>query len=68
MLEGFEKDEEGYLDWVRLNQLGFVVNNDQDHVSPVYPMLHRASHRLISSPSRENYTTNRFLQSLLGEY
>lgn len=62
MLERFEKDDEGYLDWVRLNEPGFVVNTDQDHVSTVYPMLHRASHKLISSPSRDNYTTNRFFK------
>jgi hypothetical protein len=62
MLERFEKDDRAYLDWVRGNQLGFVVNTDQDHVSPDYPMLHKASHGLISSPSRENYTNNRFFK------
>ena len=62
MLVRFENNEKGYLDWIRLNQSRFVLNTDQDHVSPVYPMLHRASHRLISSPARENYTTNRFFK------
>ncbi len=63
MEEIFDKDESGYLQWVATNcARGFVVNTDHHHRSPVYPMVHRATHRAVSSDRRGNYTTGRFFK------
>jgi len=62
MLREFIKNDEGYLDWVRNHQDGFIVSVDHDHVSPEYPMLHKASHKLLSSEKIENFTTGRFFK------
>ena len=61
-MEKFVNDEKGYLDWVRSNQNGYVVNSDHDHRSPDYPMIHLATHKSMSSPKRTNYTTGRFFK------
>ena len=62
MLEIFINDERGYLRWTARNQHGFIVNADDDHVSPDYPMVHRATHKALTSQKRQNYTTKRFFK------
>lgn len=62
MLEEFINDERRYLRWAARNQTGFIVNSDHDQVSPVYPMIHRATHKALTSPTRKNYTTRRFFK------
>ena len=59
----FDKDETAYLQWAAANQKdGFIVNTDHDHRSPVYPMVHRATHKALTSDKRGNYTTGRFFK------
>jgi len=62
MEEVFDKNETGYLRWVATNQTGFIVNTDHDHRSDDYPMVHRATHRALTSERRRNYTTGRFFK------
>lgn len=62
MITYFSDDEDAYLQWVQSNQDGYVVNLDKARRYPQYPMVHRASHKLISSPERANYTTNEFVK------
>jgi hypothetical protein len=55
----FDKDETGYLGWAITNQKnGYIVNTDHDHRSAVYPMVHRATHRLVTSAKIGNFTTD----------
>ena len=62
MIEKFQNDDLGYLAWVQSNPSGFVVNIDEPNTTPSYPMVHAASHRAISSGSRENYTSGRYFK------
>jgi hypothetical protein len=62
MFEKFVNDESGYLKWIDNNPNGFIVNLDEPLVTPQYPMVHLTSHKLISSPSRTNYTTGRYFK------
>jgi len=62
MLRTFVKDESGYLGWVQTHPLGYVVNIDEPQISPQYPMVHAASHKSMSSPTRTNYTTGRYFK------
>lgn len=63
MISQFRNDEKGYLRWVQDNPNGFVVNADEPATSPDYPMVHRASCGLVSSPTRTNYTTRRYFKT-----
>jgi hypothetical protein len=62
MIEQFENDESDYLSWVQANPSGYVVNVDVPHHTPQYPMVHLASHKAVSSPTRSNYTTGRYIK------
>ena len=62
MFKKFEKDEERYLEWVQNNPNGFIVNADEPASSTEYPMVHRATHRLMTSPKKQNYTTGRYFK------
>jgi hypothetical protein len=58
----FIKNEKGYLQWASENPRGFIVNADEPPTSPDYPMIHRATHKAMTSPKRTNYTTGRFFK------
>ncbi len=60
MFTEFINDEAGYLAWVQNNPEGFVLNIDHEGYFPQYPMVHKATHKLISSPARTNYTTGKY--------
>lgn len=62
MPEIFKNDEKGYLRWVAENPRGFIVNADDPATSPDYPMVHRATHKAMTSPRRGNYTTGRYFK------
>lgn len=62
MVEKFQNDEAGYLSWVSANPHGYVVNVDEPNHVDQYPMVHRATHKLISSNARTNYTTGRYIK------
>ena len=63
MEEVFDKEESLYLRWAAEHQNdGFIVNTDHDHRSPVYPKVHRATHRLVTSMRIGNFTTGRFFK------
>lgn len=62
MIHRFENDEAAYLGWVNANPAGFVVNVDVAARYPQYPMVHRATHKLISSAARTNYTSNEYIK------
>jgi hypothetical protein len=62
MIDHFVNDDAAYLRWVHSHQHGYIVNLDKARTYPQYPMVHRASHKLISSPERTNYTTNEFIK------
>jgi len=61
----FDNDESGYLKWVEANPRGFVANLDKAKNIlryPMYPMVHKATHGSISSPTRRNYTTGEYFK------
>jgi hypothetical protein len=60
MIQVFINDDKGYLRWAARNPNGFIVNADNDFVSLVYPMVHHASHKALTTPKNQNYTTRRF--------
>ena len=76
----FDNDESEYLKWVTSNPDGFIVNIDRARTVRNYPMIHAASHGLVSSEKIGNFTTGdyikicssdqdaleRFSQSMLG--
>jgi putative restriction endonuclease len=62
MIEEFRNDESGYLTWVHSNPRGFVVNIDDPNLTQNYPMVHAATHKVVSSGTRENYTTGRYFK------
>jgi hypothetical protein len=62
MPEVFKNDEKGYLRWAASNPHGFIVNADEPPTSPDYPMVHRATHKAMTSPQRQNYTTGRYFK------
>jgi hypothetical protein len=62
MLEIFVNDEKGYLQWAAKNQHGFIVNADEPPTSLDYPMVHRVTHKAMTSPKRQNYTTGRYFK------
>ena len=59
----FVNDEAGYLAWVQQNFNGWVANADKARLIPNYPLVHRASHALLSSPTKSNYTTDRYIKA-----
>ena len=61
-VERFDRREHDYLAWVQANPDGFVANVDRAQVVPQYPMIHRASHRALSSPRIGNFTTGDYLK------
>lgn len=58
----FRHDDKGYLEWVADNTNGYVVNIDEPNSFTQYPMVHKATHKLISSSSRRNYTTAQYFK------
>jgi hypothetical protein len=56
----FIDDEEGYLQWVRNHPRGFVVNTDKAEAVPAYPMVHRTTHKLLSS--LDHYTDRAYFK------
>ena len=66
MIEQFANDEAAYLSWVQANPDGYVVNVDEPVSFPHYPMVHRASHTVISTPARTGYTTGAYYDLLHG--
>jgi hypothetical protein len=62
MIHFFDRDEAGYLRWLTANPEGFVLNADRAGVMPQYPMIHRASHKLVSSPQIGNFTTGDYIK------
>ena len=62
MIEHFSKDEAAHLQWVQSHQHRHAVRLEKAQTYPQYPMVDRASHKLISSPGRTNYTTNEFIK------
>lgn len=62
MLERFDNREEDYLRWVHAHRDGFVVNLTRRGIRPEYPMVHLASHGLISTPSLGSFTTGEYIK------
>lgn len=58
----FDNDEAAYLRWVNENPDGFVVNIDRGEQMPMYPMVHSAKHRSVSSASIGNFTTGEYVK------
>ncbi|MEO7999386.1 MAG: hypothetical protein ABI852_18185 [Gemmatimonadaceae bacterium] len=62
MVKIFQDNDAGYLEWVAANAHGFVVNTDNPPSQSMYPMVHAAKHKVVSSPARTNYTTDRYIK------
>lgn len=59
----FWDKEQEYRKWVADNQeTGFIVACDKAGVMTQYPMIHRASHKLLSSEKIHNYTTGDYFK------
>ena len=57
----FRDDDDGYLKWISDHRDGFVLNALRVPRAS-YLMLHRASCRDISTPTRSNWTTTQYLK------
>ena len=59
----FVDDDEGYLEWLRQNEAGFVINCDRKP-QPGYLMLHRVTCGTIMNPTRGpgNWTTSGYIK------
>lgn len=62
MVELFDNDETGYLEWVQANPNGFVANVDRAGSEQPYPMVHAATHGSISSAKIGNFTTGDYIK------
>lgn len=62
MVSVFEDDEDEYIAWVLANQNGFVANVDRKLNFPCYPMVHKATHKLILSPKIGNFTAGDYIK------
>ena len=60
--EDKKDDEKRYLDWVARHPDGFVANMDRKGNFPQYPMVHAATHGLISSSKIGNFTTGDYFK------
>lgn len=58
----FEDDDRAYVEWVEANPRGFVLTTDRAMKRLEYPMLHLASHRLISGPPGARFTSGDYLK------
>lgn len=61
-VELFRDREREYLAWVLAHPNGFVANMDVAESVPNYPMIHRASHGLVSSPNIGNFTVGGYMK------
>lgn len=61
-VEVFDNRESEYLVWVQANPHGFVATIDRTGRLANYPMVHSASHRLVSSPKIGNFTTGDYIK------
>ena len=60
MIEEFKNNEEGYLNWVSDNPEGYIVNIDYHGTDPDYPMVHRATHKSVTTSKTGNFTTTQY--------
>lgn len=58
----FDNEEDAYLRWVAENPTGFIVNLDRAKRMPMYPMIHAAIHRSLSSAEIGNFTTGDYIK------
>lgn len=58
----FVNDDEAYMDWLRENTSGYVVNSYRVP-APSYLILHRATCAAINSPARSNWTTTGYIKT-----
>lgn len=58
----FDDEEDAYVRWLAEHPDGFVANVDRARTMPQYPMLHLASHGLISSERIGGFTTGAYLK------
>lgn len=61
-IELFKNREDEYLGWIEKNHNGYVLNIDEPQVFANYPMIHKASHKLLSSPKIGNFTTAQYFK------
>lgn len=61
-VEVFDDRESEYLDWVARNPAGYIANMDRAERVPQYPMIHRATHRAVSSDRIGGFTTGAYLK------
>ncbi|PBS12396.1 hypothetical protein CMZ82_09570 [Lysobacteraceae bacterium NML93-0792] len=61
-VELFDNREEDYLAWVQAHPQGFIANMDDNRNVPQYPMIHRASHKTMSSQKIGNFTTGGYVK------
>ena len=67
MVTEFVNDETGYLAWVHAHPHGYIANVDVAGQVQQYPMVHLASHKLLSSSAVGNYTTHNYTKACSTE-
>jgi hypothetical protein len=58
----FIDDDSGYVNWLKKNADGFVVNSERDP-SSAYIIVHRATCKYINTPNRANWTTTGYIKT-----
>ncbi|MGY1521526.1 hypothetical protein [Luteimonas sp. A482] len=61
-VEMFDNRESEYLAWVARHPAGYVANADRADNVAQYPMIHRASHRAVSSDKIGGFTTGAYIK------
>lgn len=61
-VEFFDVDDQSYLDWVQSHPEGYIANVDRMVKVPDYPMIHRATHGLLSSAKIGNFTAGDYVK------
>lgn len=62
MISVFDNQEAAYLQWLQANPTGYVVNIDRAQKVKNYPMIHIATHGLVSSQKIGNFTTGDYIK------
>ena len=59
----FVNDDASYLQWVQEHVAGFIVNVDDPNAISHSPMVHRATHKVMSTTARENYASGGYIKA-----
>lgn len=66
-MQHFTDSDDDYMLWIAAHPSGFVVNVDKAHSRKTCPMVHHATHKVLTTSTRENYTTGDYYKVCSGD-